>query len=99
MYSFFQGNPQYFFNGNHQGEHKCACGETNSCLSDGVTDFECNCDAKLPDWTADTGIIESKNILPITEVFYGPLIFDIEKANFSIGWLKCKGLIAIYVFY
>ena len=99
MYSFFQGNPQYFFNGNHEGEHKCACGETNSCLSDGVTDFVCNCDAKLPDWTADTGIIESKDILPITEVFYGPLIFDIEKANFSIGWLKCKGLIAIYVFY
>ena len=84
-------NPQYFFNGNHQGEHKYACGETNSCLNNGVAEYECNCDAKLPDWAIDTGIIEAKEILPITEVFYGPLLFDIEKANFSIGSLKCAG--------
>ena len=94
------GNPQNFFNGNRQGEHKCACGETNSCLSDGGTDFECNCDAKMPVWTADAGIITAKDILPITGVFYGPLIFDLERANFSIGSLKCKGttsnLLCIY---
>ena len=61
------------------------------CLNNGVAEFECNCDAKLPDWAMDTGVIEAKEILPITEVFYGPLLFDIEKANFSIGWLRCTG--------
>ena len=60
-------------------------------MNNGVVEFECNCDAKLPDWDMDTGIIEAKEILPITEVFYGPLLFDIEKANFSIGWLRCTG--------
>ena len=60
-------------------------------MNNGVIEFECNCDAKLPDWDMDTGIIEAKEILPITEVFYGPLLFDIEKANFSIGWLRCTG--------
>ena len=60
-------------------------------MNNGVAEFECNCDAKLPDWAIDTGIIEAKEILPITEVFYGPLLFDIEKANFSIGSLKCAG--------
>ena len=94
------GNPQNFFNGNRQGEHKCACGETKSCLSDGgTTDFACNCNAKLPVWAADAGIITAKDLLPITGVFYGPLKFDFERANFSIGSLKCKGNISFYVFH
>lgn len=45
----------------------------------------------MPVWAADAGIITAKDILPITGVFYGPLIFDLERANFSIGSLKCKG--------
>ena len=94
------GNPQNFFNGNSQGEHKCACGETKSCLSDGgTTDLACNCNAKLPVWAADAGIITAKDLLPITGVFYGPLKFDFERANFSIGSLKCKGNISFYVFH
>ena len=83
--------PQSFFNGNHPGEHICSCGENNECLDNGVENFKCNCDANLPFWALDDGIITSKDILPITQVFYGPLLYDAEKANFTIGRFKCAG--------
>ena len=52
----------------------------------------CNCDAKLPDWQVDEGIITDKDLLPITEFAYGPLEYDLEEAKVSIGSLKCSGL-------
>ena len=51
----------------------------------------CNCDAKLPDWQVDEGIITDKDLLPITEFAYGPLEYDLEEAKVSIGSLKCSG--------
>ena len=53
--------------------------------------LSCNCDAKLPDWQVDEGIITDKNLLPITEFAYGPLEYDLEEAKVSIGSLKCSG--------
>ena len=51
----------------------------------------CNCDAKLPDWQFDEGIITDKDLLPLTEFAYGPLEYDLEEAKVSIGSLKCSG--------
>ena len=51
----------------------------------------CNCDAKLPDWQVDEGVITDKDLLPITEFAYGPLEYDLEEAKVSIGSLKCSG--------
>ena len=31
------------------------------------------------------------DLLPISAVMYGPLSFDIENANFTIGPLRCSG--------
>ena len=91
-------NRQYFFNGDHQGEHLCSCGETNSCLGEGSKEFNCNCDASYPIWASDAGIIDAKEILPITQVFYGPLNMEFSKANYTIGGLKCKGMFnTIYI--
>ena len=73
----------------------CSCGETNSCLMHNGAEYPCNCDAKIPEWANDDGIINAKDILPITEVFYGPLVYETERANFTIGRLKCSG---IYLF-
>ena len=53
--------------------------------------LSCNCDAKVPDWQVDEGIITDKNLLPITEFAYGPLEYDLEEAKVSIGSLKCSG--------
>ena len=53
--------------------------------------LSCNCDAKVPDWQVDEGIITDKDLLPITEFAYGPLEYDLEEAKVSIGSLKCSG--------
>ena len=91
MLHIFVGTPQYFFDGDHRNEHVCSCAEDDSCLSNEVTIFPCNCDANLPIWAQDIGDITAKDLLPITEVFYGPLLYDSEKANFTLGRLRCSG--------
>ena len=85
------GNEQNFFHGNYPGEHRCKCYDTNSCLNNGVTEEQCNCDAQLPTWAQDKGVITATDLLPISAVMYGPLSFDIENANFTIGPLRCSG--------
>jgi len=84
-------DPQYFFDGDHPGEHTCSCGEDNSCLTNGIDEFSCNCDAYFPIVANDTGLITAKNLLPITGVFYGPLMFETEFASFTVGRLRCRG--------
>ena len=78
-----------FFHGNRNGtEHFCQCGIDKTCIEPNVP---CNCDAKLPTWQADEGIITDKEQLPIVEFAYGPIKYDLEKAKLSIGHLKCSG--------
>ena len=87
----YLGDQQYFFTGDHIGEHVCTCGLDNSCLNVEGVERQCNCDARVPDWANDEGIITAKEILPIQSVAYGPLAFASETANFTIGPLKCSG--------
>ena len=85
------GNLQTYFDGYHPNEHRCRCYDTDSCLNDGASEERCNCDARLPLWSEDSGVINSKDVLPITGVTYGPLTFELEQANFTIGPLRCSG--------
>ena len=87
----FSGNSEYFFTGSHEGEHICSCGETDSCMSNGVNSFVCNCDANLPTYANDAGLITAKELLPMTGVFYGPLLYDSQNATFTVGRLRCTG--------
>ena len=84
------GNPQFFFNGNNPGTHVCQCGEEQSCV-DSTLDLVCNCDSKSPTWYSDNGRITAKDLLPIESFHYGPLEFDLERANVTIGRLTCTG--------
>ncbi len=86
-----EGNPHYYFDGNHVGEHVCACNEDNSCMGSEPIVNTCNCDADDPTWANDFGVITTKEILPISGFAYGPLALDNEQANFTIGKLKCSG--------
>ena len=61
------------------------------CLKGRVTTNPCNCDAQLPEWTNDIGTITAKDLLPIKEVYYGPILYNSVKANFTIGQMKCHG--------
>ena len=93
------GDPQYFFTGDHIGEHICTCGLDNSCFSPDGTERNCNCDSKSPEWFNDEGIITAKDILPISSVVYGPLVFNAEVANFTIGPLKCSGKVLSQIYF
>ena len=63
-------------------------GVNQTCIE---PNLPCNCDAKIPEWQVDEGIITDKDLLPITEFAYGPLEYDLEEAKVSIGSLKCSG--------
>ena len=63
-------------------------GVNQTCIE---PNLPCNCDAKVPDWQVDEGVITDKDLLPITEFAYGPLEYDLEEAKISIGSLKCSG--------
>ena len=49
-----------------------------------------NCNWKKPMWEKDVGAIQDLSLLPITGIKYGPLIFDIEQANVTVGPLNCQ---------
>ena len=84
------GNAQNFFHGDNAGTHVCQCGEDNSCV-DSSLDLVCNCDAKSPIWRSDNGRITAKELLPIKSFSYGPLVYDLERANVTIGRISCTG--------
>merc|ERR1711953_699612 len=86
----YNGTERTFFHGNLDPEqpHVCQCGVNQTCIE---SNLPCNCDAKVPDWQVDEGVITDKDLLPITEFAYGPLEYDLEEAKISIGSLKCSG--------
>ena len=86
------GDNQAFFNGAHPGQHICACGEDQTC-GDARVDLVCNCDQKSPVWTSDDGRITAKDLLPIKSFHYGPLKYDVERANITVGRLTCSGIL------
>ncbi|CAG0889756.1 unnamed protein product [Darwinula stevensoni] len=82
------GDPQYYWDGSHAGEHMCNCGLTGNCVD---PTFSCNCDAEAPQWEYDACTIINRTALPITELRFGGLLFDAQKANHTLGALVCKG--------
>ena len=96
-WSSFNVSQLTFFHGNRddveeEKSHFCQCGINNTCIEPRLP---CNCDANLPTWQADEGIITDKDILPITEFAYGPLKYELQEAKVTIGSLKCFGTTAI----
>ena len=92
-WSSFNVSQLTFFHGNRddveeEKSHFCQCGINNTCIEPRLP---CNCDANLPTWQADEGIITEKDILPITEFAYGPLKYELQEAKVTIGSLKCFG--------
>ncbi|CAG0899087.1 unnamed protein product [Darwinula stevensoni] len=84
------GEPQYYWDGSKAGQHICNCGLSGNCTD---TNFPCNCDAKPPHWESDSGAITNATSLPITELRFGGLQFEGQKANYTLGGLTCKGKI------
>ncbi|CAG0885544.1 unnamed protein product [Darwinula stevensoni] len=82
------GDPQYYWVGSHAAEHVCSCGLSDNCIDD---TYSCNCDAEAPQWELDDGAITNGTALPITQLRFGGLQFDAQKANHTLGRLVCRG--------
>merc|ERR1712062_640496 len=53
---------------------------------------DCQCNSKKPVWMEDEISTEDFNLLPMKSFVYGPLKYDLQRANVSIGRLSCSGL-------
>ena len=62
----------------------CACSLTNSCAK-GV----CNCDKNDNVWREDSGFLDEKQFLPISEVGFGDTGHPGEEGYYTVGKLKC----------
>jgi hypothetical protein len=51
-----------------------------------------NCDFKNPEKFSDVATITQKDLLPITSVSYGPITYEFQVANATIGPLICNPL-------
>ena len=51
-----------------------------------------NCDFKNPEKFSDVATITQKDLLPITSVSYGPITYEFQVANATIGPLICYPL-------
>ncbi|CAG0896632.1 unnamed protein product [Darwinula stevensoni] len=84
------GEPQYYWDGSNKGKHICKCHLSGNCID---SNLSCNCDAEAPQWGSDSGAITNETALPITELRFGGLQFEAQKANYTLGGLACKGRI------
>ncbi|CAG0902341.1 unnamed protein product [Darwinula stevensoni] len=82
------GDPQHYWDGSHAGEHVCSCGLTSDCVNSAKA---CNCDAEAHQWESDFGVITNGSILPITELRFGGLQVEGQRAKHTLGALVCRG--------
>lgn len=63
----------------------CSCSLTGSCANN----LKCNCDKNDNVWREDSGYLQEKEYLPISEVRFGDTGDKSEKGYYTIGKLKC----------
>ncbi|CAG0896084.1 unnamed protein product [Darwinula stevensoni] len=82
------GQPQYYWDGANAGKHLCHCGLSGYCIN---RKLPCNCDAVAPESENNSGTITNSTALPITELRFGGLYFQGQKADYKLGGLVCRG--------
>ena len=95
------------FAGSNYGNHVCDCFyDSEGCIESETLMNRCNCDSTLPIPLTDTGtkkdvfclqtnilkgIITNTTALPVTKLYFGGLIYDVQSGAFLLGRLKCYG--------
>ena len=67
----------------------CACGMTNSCAN---PSWSCNCDKNDKVWREDSGILENKLDLPVSQLRFGDAGEHGEEGYHTLGKLECYGI-------
>ena len=78
-----------YWGGASSDEYKCACGEQGSCARPG---YRCNCDINDYGWREDSGILNKKSDLPVSQLRFGDTGDAVEKGYHTLGKLKCYGV-------
>uniref|UniRef100_A0A8C5Q8M8 Contactin associated protein family member 5 n=1 Tax=Leptobrachium leishanense TaxID=445787 RepID=A0A8C5Q8M8_9ANUR len=84
-----RGNQRHaYWGGSVPGEQKCACGLEESC-----TDMRhfCNCDADKHEWANDSGFLNFKEHLPVSQIVITDTNRSGSEAAWRIGPLRCSG--------
>ncbi|KAM4698233.1 contactin-associated protein-like 5 [Rhinophrynus dorsalis] len=77
-----------YWGGSMPGDQKCACGLEESCID--MRHF-CNCDADRHEWTNDTGFLNFKAHLPVSQIVITDTNRSGSEASWRIGPLRCYG--------
>ncbi|XP_075465882.1 contactin-associated protein-like 5 isoform X2 [Ascaphus truei] len=77
-----------YWGGSLPGVQQCACGLEESCID--VRHF-CNCDADKYEWTNDTGFLNFKDHLPVSQIVITDTNRPGSEAAWKIGSLRCYG--------
>uniref|UniRef100_A0A3Q3XHF7 Uncharacterized protein n=1 Tax=Mola mola TaxID=94237 RepID=A0A3Q3XHF7_MOLML len=77
-----------YWGGSGPGIQKCSCGIKHNCTN---PKHYCNCDADLPTWKEDTGLLMYKDHLPVSQVVVGDTSRGGSEAKLTIGPLTCRG--------
>ena len=87
------GANTFYWGGAEPGSKNCSCGMTNTCISESKTK-RCNCDQNAVIWTEDSGYLEDKSTLPVSELRFGDTgVWDgkDELGYYTLGKLRCWG--------
>ena len=80
--------------GSNYGSHVCDCHyEAGGCIEEETKQNTCNCDANLPVALTDSGTITNSSALPMVKLYFGGLTYEIQYATYTLGRLKCYGMI------
>ena len=80
------GSNKTYWNGTNEANQGCACVVNNSCP---CSSCFCNCDRNDDKWREDVGLLTNKKHLPVTQLRFGDTGDEGEKANHTLGSLKC----------
>ncbi|KZS16124.1 Uncharacterized protein APZ42_018233 [Daphnia magna] len=86
------GNSEYFWAGSDASVHTCQCGIDGNCVD---ASLKCNCDSAAPIPLTDTGVITSKDILPISRLNFGRTQLQSSSGVHTLGPFECSGQTAI----
>ncbi|KAL9952679.1 hypothetical protein ACROYT_G039970 [Oculina patagonica] len=86
------GQNQYYWGGAVPGSYSCGCYKAKNCYK--YPKFKCNCDANDLQWREDTGYLEDKSTLPVTELRFGDTgSSGKDQGKYALGSLQCYGQI------
>ncbi|EFX82286.1 hypothetical protein DAPPUDRAFT_241573 [Daphnia pulex] len=86
------GNDKFFWAGANTDVHTCQCGLDGNCVESFT---KCNCDSAAPEQLADSGVINDKEILPVTRLNFGRTGQEYSSGVHTLGRFECTGQVAV----